>query len=231
MKTAKQSFILWMVLLSMAVSAQEGLSGVQGMVLDRATGLGIGLSTLELTDEQGRVQARGTADSNGSYRLEVALDKTFYRLLATAQDYNAAQVSVSPYGSQELHVDFKLDRQEEDRAALPVIYFDFNSSYLTATAKEQLRELASYLQAHPRLRLQVDGHTDARGSNAYNDWLSERRAGRIIDWLVTREGIASDRLESAAYGKRQLENECADGVPCGAEKHSRNRRGVLEYID
>lgn len=220
-----------MVLLSMAVSAQERLSRVQGVVSDRATGLGIGQGTLELTDGKGEVQARGLTDSEGNYHLEVALDKSSYRLLARAQGYNAVQVSVHPYKSEELRVDFKLDRQAELRAELPVIYFDFDSSYLTATAKEQLGELGDYLREHPQLRLRVDGHTDARGSNAYNDWLSERRARRIIDWLVTREGIASGRLEAAAYGKRQLANECADGVPCEAEKHSRNRRGVLEYID
>ena len=64
----------------------------------------------------------------------------------------------------------------------------------------------------------------------YNQWLSERRAQRTVDYVVSK-GISKDRIVYEAFGETQLANECADGVYCTEEKHSKNRRSEFLNIE
>jgi outer membrane protein OmpA-like peptidoglycan-associated protein len=59
----------------------------------------------------------------------------------------------------------------------------------------------------------VQGHTDDRGANAYNQRLSERRAASVVEWLTTRGNIDASRLVSRGYGEDQpvADNKTAEG--------------------
>ena len=109
------------------------------------------------------------------------------------------------------------------------VYFDYNSSYLNAAAKTKLEELAGFMEQHPGLEVKVSGHADSRGPGTYNQWLSERRAAHIVAFLQD-QGIAGERMATDAFGESSLVNECADGVSCTEEKHSRNRRAEFVII-
>jgi len=110
--------------------------------------------------------------------------------------------------------------------ALGPIHYDFNSSYLNGTSKAILDQLAGIIEQHPELRVRIEAHADARGTDAYNLWLSERRAKRASDYLQEK-GIAAGRLEAKGMGETHILNECADGVVCSEAKHRENRRGVF----
>jgi OOP family OmpA-OmpF porin len=70
----------------------------------------------------------------------------------------------------------------------------------------------------PELRLEVQGHTDAVGSDAYNQPLSEARARSVVIWL-TQHGVATPRLSAHGYGKtRPVASNATD------EGRARNRR-------
>ena len=86
-----------------------------------------------------------------------------------------------------------------------------------------LGKLISILNKNSKVNLKITSHTDSQGSSAYNQWLSERRLKRTIDYLVSR-GISPDRLTSEAKGEDQLSNECIDEVQCSEVKHRENRR-------
>ena len=107
------------------------------------------------------------------------------------------------------------------------VYFDLNSSYLSQGHKTLLNGLSKILLEHPSLVIRVSSHTDARGADKYNLWLSERRAKRTVDYLISK-GIAKERIISQALGEKQLTNECDDGVYCTEEKHRENRRSEFE---
>lgn len=84
------------------------------------------------------------------------------------------------------------------------VTFDLNSDTLTEPARRNLSEFAKALN-DPRLeslRFAIDGHTDARGAEAYNLTLSERRAQSVTSFLV-EQGIGRDRLAPKGYGKAQ----------------------------
>lgn len=84
------------------------------------------------------------------------------------------------------------------------VTFDLNSDSLTEPARRNLSEFAKALN-DPRLealKFAIDGHTDARGPEAYNLTLSERRAQSVTSFLV-QQGIGRDRLAPKGYGKAQ----------------------------
>jgi outer membrane protein OmpA-like peptidoglycan-associated protein len=84
------------------------------------------------------------------------------------------------------------------------IHFDLDSATIREESKRPLQNLASALK-DGRLGLfkfQVEGHTDSRGSAAYNEGLSARRAESVAAFLTT-EGVAQDRLVSVGKGFRE----------------------------
>lgn len=84
------------------------------------------------------------------------------------------------------------------------IHFDLNSAVIRQESKKPLQDLATALR-DGRLgsfKFQVEGHTDSRGSAAYNESLSARRAESVVDFLST-EGVTPDRLVSVGKGFRE----------------------------
>lgn len=81
------------------------------------------------------------------------------------------------------------------------VYFDTEEATIRPESFPLLDEIAQVLQDNPQiLRVRVEGHTDSRGTDAFNLDLSERRAAAVVAALVQR-GIAADRLESAGHGE------------------------------
>lgn len=103
------------------------------------------------------------------------------------------------------------------------IYFDLNSSYLKTDALKELFKVIEIMKKYPKLLIECGLHTDSRASNDYNKWLSDRRAKRIVDYIISK-GISSERIISKSYGETQLKNECVDGVKCSESAHQLNRR-------
>lgn len=79
------------------------------------------------------------------------------------------------------------------------IQFEFNRADLTANSQEGIDMLAAFLEGHPEIRVELAGHTDNVGSDAYNQKLSEERAEVVRQALILK-GIAGDRLTSKGYG-------------------------------
>ena len=87
--------------------------------------------------------------------------------------------------------------------SLPV-RFAFDSAQIAPSARVQLDALAEGVKLLPPQRgVQIDGHTDAVGNDAYNQQLSQRRAVAVKQYLVQVHGIDAARLQTAGYGKSQ----------------------------
>ena len=86
---------------------------------------------------------------------------------------------------------------------LDKIYFEYNSDVIKKRSYKILDTLVATLKALPEIKLvEVQGHTDERGSNSYNQDLSNRRAASVKRYLVNG-GIEENRLESQGYGETQ----------------------------
>ncbi len=80
------------------------------------------------------------------------------------------------------------------------ILFAFSSSDLGDAAKTNLNNLVAVLNKYPNTNIEVQGHTDPRGSDEYNMGLSERRAGAVADYLKG-QGIVASRITTKGYGE------------------------------
>lgn len=82
------------------------------------------------------------------------------------------------------------------------IHFDFDSAAILPSAREQLDALAQGIKLLPPQRtVIIEGHTDARGPDDYNQQLSQRRATAVKQYLVRTHGIDARRLRDAGLGK------------------------------
>ena len=95
---------------------------------------------------------------------------------------------------------------------LGIVYFETDSSLLSTTARSTLDKVAAELQKVPQARVEVQGNTDSRASDAYNMALSERRARAVIDYLASK-GIARERMILRAFGESNpvAGNDTAEG--------------------
>lgn len=89
------------------------------------------------------------------------------------------------------------------RLVLKRIEFNFDDVTITQGSQETLDHVVTILQQHPQMHLRLDGHTDARGSDFYNNELSERRVQAIKTYLISK-GIEADRIDTTGCGKRHL---------------------------
>ncbi|PIB34761.1 hypothetical protein BFP72_04755 [Reichenbachiella sp. 5M10] len=83
--------------------------------------------------------------------------------------------------------------------ALQNIYFEFEKTKLLRSSLLELQRLKEYLDNHPRIKIQIEGHTDNVGSREVNEKLSTERAKAVVDYLVS-QGISEFRLAYKGYG-------------------------------
>lgn len=98
------------------------------------------------------------------------------------------------------------------------VVFETGRADLKPGATQRLKPLASYLQANPNVRVRIDGHTDAQGSDAANMALSNRRAAAVRNVLASL-GVDGARVEAIGHGERQ---PVADNrTPAGRQQNRR----------
>lgn len=93
-----------------------------------------------------------------------------------------------------------LDARGGERGPLKDIHFAFDSYDLDEEARSILQGTAEWLRENPKSRVEIEGHTDERGTVEYNLALGARRAKAAKDYLVTL-GIAANRLATISYGE------------------------------
>ena len=79
------------------------------------------------------------------------------------------------------------------------IQFEFNSAALTKDSEAGVEMLKAFLESHPEIRVELAGHTDNVGSEAYNQKLSQERANVVRQALIAK-GISDERLSAKGYG-------------------------------
>jgi outer membrane protein OmpA-like peptidoglycan-associated protein len=92
------------------------------------------------------------------------------------------------------------------------VLFDTGKYTLRPVAREKLAKIAGIVAGHPGLKLDVEGHTDSVGGDAYNQTLSEQRGTSVRDYLM-HQGMAATSVTSKGFGKTQpvASNDNAQG--------------------
>jgi peptidoglycan-associated lipoprotein len=87
-------------------------------------------------------------------------------------------------------------------AGLSTVFFDYDKAALTTDARKKLADNAEWIKGHPNFTIQVEGHTDSRGSVEYNLALGERRAKSVKAYLQNL-GVDAKRINIISYGKEK----------------------------
>jgi outer membrane protein OmpA-like peptidoglycan-associated protein len=104
------------------------------------------------------------------------------------------------------------------------IYFQYDKTTLLQQSYNELQRLLRLLEANPKMRIEIGGHTDSKGSVEYNQRLSEGRAKAVADYLI-EHGINAKRLEFKGYGKsRPIDDNDSE------EGRARNRRVEIKVL-
>ena len=123
-------------------------------------------------------------------------------------------IAVADVGATDLAANLR----KTCHVALYGVLFDFNKSTLQPASDGVLQQVADLIVKNKTLQIEVQGHTDNVGTDAYNQTLSEARAGAVVDWLTKHGGTAA-RLSAHGYGKtRPVADNNTD------EGRARNRR-------
>ncbi|MEL6812129.1 MAG: OmpA family protein [Bacteroidota bacterium] len=212
----------------------------KGIVTNILNGKPIPKAIVELYDSVGTLMEALRADEEGRFAFQAVLDceRTYYAL-ASKEGYKVEEREAF-MTTAELDLELELGLKIEPEIDLIVeengvrkfkinnLYFDLDKHNIRPDAAAELEKIVRVMTEYPSIVLKIESHTDSRGSDLYNEALSDRRAKSTRDYLISR-GIASERIESAiGYGEKRLLNECRNRVKCSNEKHDINRRS--EFI-
>lgn len=141
--------------------------------------------------------------NNGTYSTEVGRGIN-YVFLASAPDHlNMKQTltTVNMEKDSTYFVDFILTPINKP-VVLENIFYEFDRATLRTESKEELDGLIELLNQNPNVTIELSAHADRKGSEEYNERLSQRRAESVVNYLVAG-GIAKDRLTAVGYGKKK----------------------------
>jgi len=116
---------------------------------------------------------------------------------------------------------------ETGSIVLQDVYFDLNKATLLPESEKKLDEVGAAVEKFGDLKIEIQGHTDSRGSAPYNQKLSQARAESVRDYLLAHFHLAADNYTAKGYGESQLavspEKSDAD--------YAANRRVVLKVLN
>ena len=150
----------------------------------------------------GQVIATQEAEENGAYRIMIPGGSN-YGIAVSYPGYlfhseNFELPEQTEY--KEIEKDIVLKKIAIGKnVALKNLFFETNKADLSDESIVELSNVIKLLTDNPTLHIEIQGHTDNRGSKAYNQKLSERRAKSVVDYLI-EHGIAPERLTSKGYG-------------------------------
>lgn len=213
---------------------------VNGSVIRKSNAQPVVNVNVELFGPDGSSLGRTTTDPYGAFAFEnilvcesnyeIKIDKQGF--MPNGQSFNTSNQkdfvnSVPLEITKELN---KLIVRENGVLKIKIdnIYFDLNKADIRPDAAQELNKIVEVMKEYPNMVIKIEAHTDSRGSDRYNETLSDKRAKSTGNYIVS-QGIESNRIESAiGYGEKVLLNQCSNGVRCTNEEHDVNRRS--EFI-
>lgn len=134
------------------------------------------------------------------------LKPTVLDLVSTASGMEGNTVGLSAAAQQVIEESGNITVRETDQdivlSVTSDILFGFDSSELSSKAKSTLADINKVLDSAPQDTVRVVGHTDSKGSEAYNQDLSKARADAVVDFLVGN-GVDPSRLKSEGSGETE----------------------------
>ncbi len=220
----------------------DGMAALKG---DKLPIDGVTVTLINITDGD---TARITTGENGKFKYNLLPSKK-YRVLGEKEGYfNLSEDFETGKKAEQKKINFGFEIDEivtsesgtgsgqpkdgSETAAKTYeigeeVFYDYDKSEVRRDAEPLLNEVVKMMKDNPKLSIEIQSHSDSRGSDAYNIALSNRRAQVVVNYLASK-GIDKKRLKSKGFGESQPVNKCVDGVECTEVEHQKNRR--TEFI-
>jgi outer membrane protein OmpA-like peptidoglycan-associated protein len=165
-------------------------------------------------------QAAGAARSPGGIQEDSKVDRSTVQtdirtLVSNVEDLagNIQDLQVTET-DLEIRIDLAAD-----------VLFDFDKSDIKPQAAATLKQAATFIRDKAKGTVRIEGYTDAKGSDPYNQKLSERRAASVKNWFMNKEGLGDVRFSTEGFGAKHpvAPNTKPDGSddPGGRQKNRR----------
>lgn len=179
---------------------------VTGNVYNKKTNQPISASLLYETLPEGTIAGNALSNAgDGAFKIVLPYDKN-YLIRANAdhffaQSENLNLDSFKRAGFTEVHKDLYLVPIEVGSVVrLNNVYFDFDKATLRPESFVELDRVVVMLTDNPAIEIEINAHTDNRGSDDYNLKLSDNRARSVMEYILSK-GIATGRIKSLGYGE------------------------------
>ena len=213
---------------------------VKGSVVRKSNAQPVVDTKVELFNTKGTSLGTTTTDPYGAFDFEITLECEIEYIIKIDKEGFLPNEKTFNTTSEKEYVNTVPMQIEKELNKLIVnengilkikidnIYFDLNKADIRPDAAQELDKIVEVMKEYPKMIIKIEAHTDSRGSDRYNETLSDKRAKSTADYIIS-QGIEENRIESAiGYGEKQLLNGCSNGVKCSNEEHDVNRRS--EFI-
>jgi OOP family OmpA-OmpF porin len=211
---------------------------ISGTVYDYATSEPISSALITIKDVANDEEPMFLiTDDKGFYSTPLKENKQYF-LKAQKKGYQASAASATTKGLTETtHIvqDFTLDVIPGEDVVIEGIEYDLNKSTLRPKSMEILDKIYDYLQLNDNFSIEINAHTDTRGSAQLNLKLSQARAQSCVNYLISK-GITKERLVPTGYGETKpliSDAEIAKLIPKSPEfetAHQKNRRTAFRVM-
>lgn len=171
----------------------------------------------EVAETKNQEDVSITLDENGFITDEVAI------ISISEESYFNEMDKILTEDGFSMRVD---EVSKDDKAKVlddNIIYFSFDSSKITDEMKRTIEAQLAFLKKYPKIKVILEGHTDERGSNAYNVVLGEKRA-KAVKEILLKSGISDSQIEIISYGEMKPLDSST-----GEMSWKKNRRVVFIY--
>lgn len=220
---------------------------LQGNVYDKETMVPIPEATVKVVGSDGS-SFEASTDDNGGFNFEETGNDRYikpevtYSMEVSKQDYLVAKDQISTVGVTEsttfVKEFFITYVAKPDEIEFPEVRYAYDRAELQVNeevnSEDSLDFLYQTLVDNPTIIIELQAHTDSRGSDKYNLDLSQRRAQACVDYLISK-GIAAERMVAKGYGESRprITESQIQAMKTEEEKeaaHQRNRRTTFAVL-
>jgi outer membrane protein OmpA-like peptidoglycan-associated protein len=200
------------------------------VVTNAKTGAILSNASVSILDDKKNVIATETSNASGEVKYRVECYKP-YVVQASKDGFEGNTFAVNKSKGPTAKVDAALQPIDvivtETEIILKPIYFEYDKSNITQEGAFELDKLVQVMKNNTKMVILAKSHTDNRGSDKYNERLSDRRAKSTAQYIISK-GIDASRISAKGMGELEPKVDC--GAACTEEQHAQNRRSEFLIV-
>ncbi|HLF52110.1 OmpA family protein [Flavobacterium sp.] len=205
---------------------------LSGIVHETISKIALPNAKITLLDDEGTVVDDQTVGENGIFNFDIEPSQK-YTIVANKDGYEKFEKPIITSDKGDSRIDIALNQDKplivvtENKTIISIekIYFDFDKSTLKKESTLSLNKIVKVLSENPAMKININAHTDNKGSDKYNLVLSEKRAQETKLYLI-KNGIDGTRVNAKGLGETQSLSNCKEN--CTITELDADRR--VEFI-